>query len=262
VPASATVVARGITVTHGRRPILTDVDLTIAPGHRIGVVGPNGVGKSTLLRCLAGLMPLSAGTLAFDGAARAGGNIGFVPQSDQPVFAFDVRTVVEMGRAPHLSWAATPGARDRMIVEHAMERLGIAHLAGRLYPELSGGERQMVMMARALAQKPTILILDEPTSHLDFANQASVLDLIRTLANDGLAVIMTTHDPDHAFQIADQALVLSRGAEPCVGPIRDVLTEARLSSTYGRPIRIREVEDRILCFAESAPERQRGHRML
>ena len=232
----------------GRAPIFAGLGFRLESREVLCILGPNGVGKSTLLRCLAGLTPFSAGTLTFD-AAHPGRSIGFVPQSDQPVFAFDVRTVVEMGRAPHLSWTAMPGVRDRVIVGRVMERLGIGHLAGRLYPELSGGERQLVMMARALAQEPRLLILDEPTSHLDFANQASVLELVRGLADDGLGVLMTTHDPDHAFLVADQALVLGRGAalrraDP------DVLTEARLSQTYGRPVRIRAVEGHVLCFTE------------
>jgi iron complex transport system ATP-binding protein len=176
--------------------------------------------------------------------------VGFVPQSDDPVFAFDVRTIVEMGRAPHLSWAAMPGAADAAIVEQALARLQIGRLASRLYPELSGGERQLVMIARALAQQPALLILDEPTSHLDFANQAGVLELVRSLADEGLAIVMTTHDPDHAFLIADLVLVLSRDGTSCVGPVKEVLSEARLSATYGRAIRIWEAGGRTLCCAE------------
>jgi iron complex transport system ATP-binding protein len=173
-----------------------------------------------------------------------------VPQSDDPVFAFDVRTIVEMGRAPHLSWAAMPGAADAAIVEQALARLQIGRLASRLYPELSGGERQLVMIARALAQQPALLILDEPTSHLDFANQAGVLELVRSLADEGLTIVMTTHDPDHAFLIADLVLVLSRDGTSCVGPVKEVLSEARLSATYGRAIRIWEAGGRMLCCAE------------
>jgi iron complex transport system ATP-binding protein len=235
----------------GGKTLFSGLSLTLAAGEVLCVLGPNGVGKSTLLRCLAGLERLSAGTVQVsNGTAAPGGTTGFVPQSDQPVFAFDVRTVVEMGRAPHLSWTSMPGPRDAAIVESAMARLGITHLSARLYPELSGGERQLVMIARALAQQPALLILDEPTSHLDFANQADVLDLVRGLADEGLAVLMTTHDPDHAFLVSDQVLVLAKGGAHCSGTV-GVLTEARLSATYGRSIRIATVAGRTVCFPET-----------
>jgi iron complex transport system ATP-binding protein len=237
----------------GGKPVFADLDLDLDRGRVLCVLGPNGAGKSTLLRCLAGLETLSAGALLLDGvqaSAVSGRFAGFVPQSDQPVFAFDVCTVVEMGRAPHLGWSAMPGREDAVIVQRALDRLGIGHLARRLYPELSGGERQLVMIARALAQAPALLILDEPTSHLDFANQAGVLELVRGLADEGLAIVMTTHDPDHAFLIADQVLVMSREGKSCVGAVTEVLTEERLSATYGRRVRIRNIEGRTLCFAE------------
>ena len=238
----------------GRAPIFSALSFTMRRGEVLCVLGPNGVGKSTLLRCLCGLDGLSTGSVRLDGGTpRPGRAIGFVPQSDQPVFAFDVQTVVELGRAPHLSWTATPGERDRAVATRALARLGIGHLAARLYPELSGGERQMVMIARALAQEPTLLVLDEPTSHLDFANQASVLELVRSLADDGLAVLMTTHDPGHAFLVADTVLVMARDGTHTAGPVTETLTEARLGATYGRPVRVLNAVGRIVCFPASRP---------
>lgn len=238
-------------------PTFQDLSLGISPGEIICVLGPNGVGKSTLLRCLAGLAPTSSGTVLLDGApiaamprAEVAKRLALVPQSYETVFAFSVRTVVEMARAPHLGWFDAPGREVAKLVDDALQTLGIVHLADAAYTEISGGERQLVQIARVLVQAPKLMILDEPTAHLDFANQARFLSLTRRLAKAGLAVIFTTHAPDHAFGLADQTLILSPNHPPSLGATKDILTEAMLSRTYGVPIRLIGAGDHVACVAE------------
>jgi iron complex transport system ATP-binding protein len=252
-------VARASYRLPGGRRLFEELSFALRAGQVLCILGPNGIGKSTLLRCLDGLDRLAGGSIQLAGRPlqsltrrELGRLVGLVPQADAPVFAFTVREVVEMGRAPHLGWLGAPGAADQDIVRATLERLGIAGLADRLYPELSGGERQMVLIARALAQQPRLLILDEPTSHLDFANGMRVLELVRGLADGGLAVIMTSHDPDHAFLIADRTLAMAPTLPAIDGATRELLTEARLSAIYGRAVRIVEHDGQTICFAPAA----------
>ena len=239
-------------------PVFDHVDLDVADGETLCVLGPNGIGKSTLLRCLSGLLRPDRGTVMLRGrplTSMARPDIAkllaLVPQSHQTVFAFPVRLVVEMGRAPHLGWFDTPGPEDRERAEAAMRELGIAHLADAPCTEISGGEQQLVQIARVLTQDPKLLILDEPTAHLDFANQARFLALLRRLARKGLAIVFTTHAPDQAHALADRTLILSRQDPPRIGPTAELLTEAVLSRLYGLPVRLLRSDGHVACVAES-----------
>lgn len=204
----------------------TDVSVAVPAGEILAVLGPNARGKTTLVSCLAGLLQPTGGSVTRTG------HVGYVPQSHASAFAFSVLDVVLMGRARKVRIAASPGARDRDIARGALDRVGIGHLAERAYPHLSGGERQMVLIARALASECTALVLDEPASALDLRNQARVLQVLRSLADDGMGIVMTTHHPDHAFQIAERSLLIVAEDDVRVGPTEDLLSAHFLSELY------------------------------
>jgi len=190
--------------SYADHPVLSKINLQILPS-RLGVImGRNGSGKSTFLRILCGILPYRSGRIrimgrelhALDGRARAR-SLGYLGQMHRPVFPFRVHDVVLTGRAGYVRFL--PDRGDRIAADGALEKVGIVHLKDRVYTELSGGEQQLVMIARALAQEPDILLLDEPTTHLDHVNQVVVLKLLKRLAHDGLAVVAVLHDPNMAF---------------------------------------------------------------
>jgi len=221
--------ARSIGFRHGPGApwLFNDLSLTLRKGQTLALLGRNGRGKTTLLRCLAGLLRPTAG------AIRNDGHIGYVPQSFAPVFAYSAFDVVLMGRARHVGVFANPTAADRAHAFAALERLGLTGLARRTVTTLSGGERQLVLVARAIASQADVLLLDEPASALDFRNQAMVLAVLRRLADDGMSIVMTTHDPTHALHIADRAILLHGSGRAEEGAVVDICTEPRLSDLYG-----------------------------
>lgn len=204
---------------------------TIAAGDVFAILGPNGRGKTTLLKILLGILQPSEGSLS------VGGSLAFVPQLFQVSFDFSCLDMVLMGRARKVGLFAKPKASDVSEALAAMRRLGIADLAERPFHELSGGQRQLVIFARAIAADAQILILDEPTSALDLENQQHVLRWIHTLSReDGLTVLMTTHHPHHALAVADQALLMMGCDSFESGPAKDVLTTDALSALYRVPM--------------------------
>jgi iron complex transport system ATP-binding protein len=224
------------------------LDATLVPGEVTCLLGPNGSGKTTLMRTLLGLLPPLAGAVELDGrpldalAPRERAlRVAYVPQAAQSYFDFSVREMVEMGRTSHHGVFSRPGASDRAAAQEALERLGIAALAERPIQRLSGGERQLALIARALATEARVLLMDEPTANLDFANQARVLDEIARLRDAGAAILFTTHHPDHALRIADRAILLRAGAAIANGPTGVAVDSANLSALYGRPVEVVDV---------------------
>jgi iron complex transport system ATP-binding protein len=177
--------------------------------------------------------------------------IGYVPQNEVPGFPFLVKDIVIMGRAPHLSVFSSPARRDREIADRAMETAGIISLADRPCTTLSGGEWQLTLIARALAQEPRVMVLDEPTSHLDMGNQVKILRVVKALGQSGLGIIMASHFPDHAFIAATEAAILNHGHVACKGPPDKVVTDGELRLTYGVDVKVLYVGegiDRKACF--------------
>jgi iron complex transport system ATP-binding protein len=227
------------------RTIGRELSFALADGDILCVLGPNGSGKTTLFRTLLGLLAPHGGAIALDGRPLAqlprdaiARRVGYVPQAHAGYFAYSVRDMVLMGRTAHLGAFGTPGLRDRAVADDALEALGIAALAERPFTEISGGERQLTLIARALAQEAGLLIMDEPTASLDFGNQVRVLERIRGLAARDIAVLFSTHDPDHAFLCAERALLIAEGRVLALGPPREVLTSEQLERMYGVSVRI------------------------
>lgn len=200
-------------------------------GRTLAVLGPNGKGKTTLLKLLLGTLRPT------EGHVSRPGEVAYVPQGFDAPFAYSVLDMVLMGRARQVRLLSQPGSEDLAACQGILEKLGIARLAKRNFLELSGGERQLVVLARALVGKPRVLLLDEPTAALDIAHQGMVVDWIRRLARaDGLTVVFTTHNPQHALAAADDALLLYSAEHMALGPVSDLLTTENLSTLYRFPI--------------------------
>lgn len=241
------------TVTHDRHHVLADVSLSASGGTTTAILGPNGVGKSTLLNvCLGWIAPWSGRVivdtreLASISGSERGRLLSLVPQSDHVAFDYSILEYVLLGRAPHLARLARPTSEDVEIARAALARVGLIELARHSVQEISAGERQLVLVARALAQDPAILLLDEPTAHLDLANKRRLIELLRAESDAGRTVVFTVHEPDVAVALADQVFVLRGGAVLASGPPGEVLTSEMLSEAYGTPVRIVNAEGRRL----------------
>ena len=266
---NALIETRALAYGHPGRTLGRDINLTVSAGEVLCVLGPNGGGKTTLFRTMLGLLRAHAGGISI---ATAGGNtalenctpvararaMAYVPQAVYPAFTFTVREVVLMGRTAHLGLFANPGTTDVDAANAAIAELNISHLADKNFTQISGGERQLALIARALAQESPLLIMDEPTASLDFGNQSLILHEILRLKASGRSVLFCTHDPDHALQCADRALLLHEGNVLALGGPAEVVTAANLKTLYGVDVRL--FEDPVRCKAFYRPTLQHTHR--
>jgi ABC-type Mn2+/Zn2+ transport system ATPase subunit len=229
----------GLRVSYGAQLVLEDVSFLLPPGQLVGIIGPNGAGKTTMLKAILGLVPVETGTITAGGAAitRRGGHVAYVPQRDAINWRFPatVADVVLMGRYGRLGWFKRPSAADRAIARRCLEQVGMEDLARRPIAALSGGQQQRVFLARALAQEPEVLLLDEPISGVDAPTQESVLRILDDLADQGKTLLLTTHDLHCNMEYFDNLLALNRRVV-ALGPVAQVLTPEVLTRTYGTQV--------------------------
>lgn len=228
-----------LSVGYKNKTVLRNISISLYQGEVLCVLGPNGSGKSTLFKTILGLLPIKSGDVYIDNKPikhysnlQIAQTLAYVPQAIYDFFDFEVIQVVLMGRLARLKPFSNPASTDYEIAKQCLEQLNIGHLANRLYTQLSGGERQLVLIARALAQQPQALIMDEPTSNLDFGNQIRVLQIIQELKNQGLSILFCTHNPQHAISIADKVVLFKDGTIYKTGLTAEVITQNNLAHIY------------------------------
>ena len=247
-----------LSFSYGRRKVLDDVSFCAESGELLSILGPNGVGKSTLFRCILGRLRNYTGRILVDdedirklSQREMAKRLAYIPQIHSPAFSYTVQDIVLMGTARQLSAFAQPGKQQVVKAMEALERVGMQHLAQRDYTCLSGGEQQLTMIARALAQDADILVMDEPTSALDYGNQLRILQLVRNLTRDGYAVLLSTHNPQHALTYATRILALADGKVAALGAPEDVLTCELVKRLYGVKVGFCDTENGRVIVPEA-----------
>ena len=232
------IIVENLSCSYGSRPVLRQVSFSLEKGEILSVLGPNGVGKSTLFRCLLGNFPYD-GKVLVDGEELRGlspgkraKKIAYIPQNHRPTFGYTVLDTALMGTTRQISPFLSPGKEQVARAREALRRVGAEHLEGRSFERLSGGEQQLVLLARAIAQEAEILIMDEPTANLDYGNQLRILSLARELSKEGYTILFSTHDPQHALRFSDDVLALSAGEVAASGKTGEVLTPQLIQRLY------------------------------
>ena len=233
------ILVQGLTCAYGSRPVLRDVTFSAQKGEFLAVLGPNGAGKSTLFRCLLGSMRGYSGTITVDGEdlrtlspGKRAKKIAYIPQSHRPTFGYSVLDTALMGTTRQRSPFLSPGKPQVERAREALRRVGADHLEDREFSRLSGGEQQLVLLARAIAQDSEILVMDEPASSLDYGNQLRILAMVRELTEEGYTILLSTHDPQQALRFSHRVLALENGAVAAEGPAREVLTADLIRRLY------------------------------
>ncbi|PKM73028.1 MAG: iron ABC transporter ATP-binding protein [Firmicutes bacterium HGW-Firmicutes-16] len=233
-----------------KRKVLDSVNFKISEGDVLSVLGRNGSGKSTLLNCMLGILKTQGGAISLSGKflhdmseREIASVVGYVPQSHVPAFGYTVFDFVQMGCASRIGLFSHPGRKERDDTAAVLSEMKIEQLADRPYTELSGGEQQQAIIARAIVSRPRIILFDEPTAHLDFGNQLRVLRLIKDLSEKGFAVVITTHNPDHAMLLGGRAAILDRQGHLISGKVDDIVTEASLKDVYSSDLKLKYIEE-------------------
>lgn len=255
---------QNLSFSYGKHEVLKDVSFEIPDGELVGILGPNGVGKSTLFRCILGLNRHYKGTILVNGkdikrlsVRERAREISYIPQSHAPVYDYEVLDVVLMATGSDLKMLSNPGCAQKKRAYEALERIGIEDFAHRLYTHISGGEQQLVLIARAIAQNANTIVMDEPTSALDYGNTVRVLSCVRQLAREGMSIVQSTHNPDQAFLYSNQALVMKEGRIEAFGKPHDVITSDLISDLYGIEVEVNSLyEDKVrVCVPVDEIER-------